>query len=79
VALVGDGELAVTERVPELDSPVAGAGDDLAVVGGEGNRENVVGVSDEAASGGTGRELPKAQRLVPGRGESVGTVRRDDL
>ena len=36
VTLVGDGELAVTEGVPELDGAVAGTGDDLAVVGGEG-------------------------------------------
>ena len=79
VALVGDGELAVAERVPQLDGPIARAGDDLAVVGGEGDGEHVVGVADEAAGGGTGGELPEAQRLVPGRGEGVGTVRGDDL
>jgi hypothetical protein len=79
VALVGDGELAVAERVPQLDGPVARAGDDLAVIGGEGDGEHVVGVADEAAGGGTGGELPEAQRLIPGRGEGVGTVRGDDL
>ena len=79
VALLRDGELAVTKGVPELDGAVARAGDDLAVVGGEGDGEHVVGVADEAAGGGTGGELPEAQRLVPGRGEGVGTVRGDDL
>ena len=79
VALVGDGVLAVAERVPELDGPVARAGDDLAVVGGERDGEDVVGVADKAAGGHTGGELPQAQGLVPRRGEGVGAVRGDDL
>lgn len=79
VALVGDGVLAVTEGVPELDGPVARAGDDLTVVGGEGDGEDVVGVADEAAGGHTGGELPEAEGLVPGRGKSVGAVGGDDL
>lgn len=79
VALVGDGVLAVTEGVPQLDGAVAGTGDDLAVVGGEGDGQNVVGVADKAAGGDTGGELPQAESLVPGRGESVGTVRGDNL
>jgi hypothetical protein len=66
VALVGDGVLAVAERVPELDGPVARAGDDLAVVGGEGDGEDVVGVADEAARGDTGGQLPETKSLVPG-------------
>jgi len=36
VSLLGDRELAVTKSVPELDGAVAGAGNDLSVVGGEG-------------------------------------------
>lgn len=77
VALVGDGVLAVTEGVPQLDGAVTRSGDDLAVVGGEGHGENVVGVADEAAGGLAGGELPQAQGLVPGRGQSVGAVGRD--
>ena len=65
MALVGDGVLAVTESVPQLDGSVAGSGDDLAVVGGEGDGEDVVGVTDKAAGGYTGRELPEAEGLVP--------------
>lgn len=49
MTLVGDGEFAVAECVPQLDSAVAGAGDDLSVVCGEGNGEDVVLVADEAA------------------------------
>ena len=65
VALVGDGVLAVTKGVPELDGSVARSGDDLAVVGGERDGENVVGVADKAAGGDTGGKLPEAEGLVP--------------
>ena len=79
VALVGDGVLAVTEGVPQLDGAVAGSGNDLAVVGREGDGQNVVGVADEAAGGLTGGELPQTESLVPGGGKGVGTVGRNDL
>lgn len=79
MALIRDGVLAVAEGVPELDGPVTRARDDLAVVGGEGDGENVVGVADEATSGGAAGQLPEAEGLVPRRGESVRTVRGNDL
>lgn len=74
MALVGDGVLAVTESVPELDRPVAGSGNDLSVIGGEGDGEDIVGVTNEAASGVSGGELPQTESLVPGGRQSVGTV-----
>jgi hypothetical protein len=52
VALVGDGELAVAQGVPQLDGPITRAGDDLAVVGREGDGKNVVSVADETTGGG---------------------------
>lgn len=79
VALLGDGVLAVAEGVPQLDGAVARAGHDLTVVGGEGDGEDVVGVSDEAAGGGAGGELPESQGLVPRGRQSVSTVGGDDL
>jgi hypothetical protein len=79
VSLLSDCELAVTEGVPQFDGSVARAGNDLPVVGGEGNGENVVCVSYKSAGGGTGRELPQTESLVPGGGERIGTVRGDDL
>lgn len=79
MSLVGDGELAVTEGVPELDGAIPGSRDNLAVVGGEGNGENVASVSNEAAGGETSRELPQAESLIPRSRQSVGTIRRDDL
>lgn len=79
VALVGDGVLAVTEGVPELDAAVARTGDDLAVVGGERDGEDIVGVADETTGGLASGELPEAEGLVPRRGKSVGTIGGDDL
>ena len=79
VALLRDGVLAVAEGVPELDGAVARAGDDLAVVGREGDGEDVVGVTNEAASGGAGGELPQTQGLVPRGRQSVGAIRGDNL
>jgi hypothetical protein len=79
VALFGDGELAVAESVPELDGAVSRAGDDLSVVGGEGDGEDVVGVADESAGGGAGGKLPQSEGLVPRGRQSVGTVGGDNL
>lgn len=79
VALLGDGVLAVTEGVPELDCSVARTRDDLSVVGREGDGENVVGVANESSGGGTGSKLPEAESLVPRGRQSVSTIRGDHL
>ena len=71
--------LALAKGVPELDGLVTRARDDLPVVGGEADGKNVVVVADEAAGGLAGGKLPEAEGLVPGGGEGVGAVRRDDL
>lgn len=79
MSLVGDGELAVSESVPQLDSTVTRSGDNLAVVSREGNGEDIVGVANEGAGGNTGGEFPETEGLVPGAGKSIGTVRGDHL
>lgn len=79
MALIGDGELAVTKSVPELDGPIAGSGDDLSVVGGEGDGEDIVGVANKSAGGGARGQLPEAESLVPRGGEGICTIRGDNL
>ena len=79
MTLVGDGVLAVAEGVPQLDRPVAGTRDDLTIVGGEGDRQDIVGVADEGAGGLAGRELPEAEGLIPRAGERIGAIGGDDL
>lgn len=65
MSLICDGVFAVTESVPQLDCSIAGTGDDLTVVSGEGHGKDIVGVSNETTSGGTGRELPETESLIP--------------
>ena len=60
-----DGVLALAERVPQLDGLVAGARHDLPIVDGKRHAEHVLGVADEAPRGGTGVQVPQAQRAVP--------------
>lgn len=79
MALLGDGVLAVTKGVPQLDGAIARTGDDLSVVGREGDGENVVGVADESSGGGASGKLPEAESLVPRGRQSVGAVGGDDL
>ena len=61
--------LALAERVPQLDSLVSGARDDLTVVDGEGNGQHILSVTDEASGGGTGVQVPEAEGTVPGARE----------
>lgn len=79
VALFANGELAVTQGVPQLNGAVAGSRDDLTVVGGERDGQDVVGVADESSSGGTGGKLPQAKGFIPRSRQSVGTIGGDNL
>ena len=65
MTLLSDSELAVSQSVPELDCSIAGSGDNLSVVGREGDGQNIVGVANKASGGGTGGKLPETQGLVP--------------
>ena len=78
MALVGDGEFAVSQSVPQLDGSVSGARHDLSVIGGEGNGEDVVGMADERSGGVAGGQLPQSQSLVPRGRKSVSTIGGDD-
>jgi hypothetical protein len=75
MSLFCDGELAITESVPQLDCSIPRSRNNLSVIGGKGNGENIVGVSDESSSGSTSGELPETESLVPGGRKCIGTVR----
>ena len=57
MAVVLDRVLAVGQRVPELHSLVARAGDDLTVVGRERHREDVLRVALEPTGRGGGSDF----------------------
>lgn len=64
MTILGDVEFAFTKSVPQLDGLVAGTGDNLTVIGGEGDGENIVGVADETTGGGTAVQVPETKGLV---------------
>lgn len=78
MAILLDVVFALAEGIPELDGSVARARDDLPVVSAEADGQNIGGVADEAASGGSGVEIPEAESVVPGRREGELTVGRDN-
>ena len=78
VSLVGDSELALAQSVPELDRLVPRAGNDLAVVSREGDRQNLLGVSNKAALSLSGLDVPEAEGSVPRGTQAELAIRRDD-
>ena len=66
VALFLDIELAFTKSVPQLNGAVTATADDLSVVSGEGNGEDIGRVANEASGGETSVEVPETECVVPG-------------
>jgi len=73
-----DGVLAFAQSVPQLDRLIAGTGDNLTVVNGERNGEDIRRVANKPTGGGAGAEVPKPECLVPGRRKRKLTIGRDD-
>lgn len=69
-----NGELADTVDVPDLDGLVNGSRGNLSVVWGEGNGEDVLGVTDEGLSGGGGLQVPESDGTIPGGREAESGV-----
>jgi len=77
VTIFGDVVLALSEGVPQFDGSVTGTRHDLTVVGREGDREDIVGMANEATGGGASVQIPEADSLVPGGRESKLAIRGD--
>ena len=77
VAILGDGVFAVTDGVPDLDSQVTRAWDDLSVVRRESNGEHVLGVSNESARAVAGLDLPQTEGGIPWAGQGEVSIRGD--
>jgi hypothetical protein len=78
VALLDNGELALTKGVPQLHRLVARTRHDLTVIGREGNRQNVLGVAHEATGAATVVDVPQTKGSIPRSGQSELTIGRDD-
>jgi len=78
VSLILDGVLALSEGVPQLDGLISRSRDNLSVVSREGNREDILSVSDESSSGGSGVQVPQSEGGIPRSRKGELSIRRDD-
>ena len=77
VTIFGQLELAFTKSVPQLDGLVTGTRDDLTVISGEADGQDITSVTNETAGGGTGVKIPQTEGLIPRGGKSELTVGGD--
>lgn len=70
--------LALPECIPQLDSLVTGARDDLSIVGAEADRENIGSVTKKTTSGQPSVKIPQAKCVIPGRRQGELTIGRND-
>jgi len=77
VAIFLDGIFALTESVPQVDGSIARTRHDLTVISREGNRKDILGVSNEAASGSTTVEVPETKSTIARTRQSELTVGGD--
>jgi hypothetical protein len=74
MSLFSDCEFTITESVPEFDGFISTTTDYLSVVGTEGDREDIIGMTDETTSSLASVEIPKTKSFIPGGRKSVLTV-----
>lgn len=72
-----DGELALTNSVPDLEVLVSTTASNLSVVRGESDGEDVSGVADESLDCLTLLQVPEAESTVPRSRENVSAVLRE--
>lgn len=60
-----NGELADTVDVPNLEVLIDGTGGNLSIVWGEGNREDIFGVTNKSLSGLSGLKVPESDGTIP--------------
>lgn len=73
-----DVKFAFTQRVPEFYCPVARTRNDLPIISAKADGKNVGRMANETARCNSSIEIPQAESMVPGRGQSKLTVRGDD-
>jgi hypothetical protein len=74
VGVLVNGMFADTVDVPDFDLVIASTGENLVLVGGEGNGEDISGVTDELVDGLSRLEVPKSAGTVPRGGEAMVAV-----
>lgn len=69
---------ALAQSVPQFNRLISGAGDDLSVVHGERDGQDVFAVTDKSSRGCARVQVPQSQGTVPGTGQGELPVRGDD-
>lgn len=68
---------ALTNGVPDLDGLVSTGRNNLSVVVGERNRQNILGVTNKSLNGVTSLQVPQSEGLIPRSRDGIGTVLGD--
>ena len=76
--LLTNGVLALPKGVPKFDGLVAGTADNLAVVEGEGDGEDILRVANKALGGGAGGKVPETKGAIPAAADGELAVGGDD-
>ena len=76
--LVLNGVLALSEGVPQLDGLIARTGDNLTVVSGESDRQDILGVANELTVAHAGVDVPKTEGSIPRTRQNELSIRGDD-
>lgn len=69
-----DGELALSDGVPDLDVLISATGGNLSVVRGESAGEDILGVRNESLGGGSLGDIPESEGAIPRGGEAISGV-----
>jgi len=65
MTLFSDGELAVSQCVPEFNGLISASTDNLSVISGERDGKNIIGMTYEAAGGFSSVEIPETKGFIP--------------
>jgi hypothetical protein len=60
--------------VPDLDLVITSSGEDLSAISGEGNREDISGVTNKLGDGSSGGNVPETDGTIPRSGEAESSV-----
>ena len=80
MSLLLDSVFALGQGIPQLDGFISGSTDNLTIIGGESNAQDIVAVILETAGGTSGGQVPQSQILIPRSGQGKVAVRgKDDI
>lgn len=80
VSVLLNGELALSNSVPDLQVLVSSTASDLSVIGWEGDSENVSAVTNESSAGNSFLQVPESEGSVPGSAQGISAIlRKSDI